>query len=172
MCHVHARYSPHLLHGAFSGSIGLVRAPRRNPAHNLFCASVRNDFVSDRRNESENGGFSVTLNDQPRMPLAPRSTTQKLPLTTYASFGPFSVHSVAKTFVDDRHVAKRATTGSSPTSVRYPQSHGMTGSTASNVLPCRSRRGASFLRPFTHASHHAAWRCVNSSCATSSGVGQ
>ena len=43
----------------------------------------------------------------------------------------------------------------------------MTGSTASNVLPCRSRCGASFVRPFTHASHHAAaGRCVNSWRAT------
>ena len=87
--------------------------PRRNLAYNLFCPSIRNDFVSDRRNESENGAF--TANGR-----AHRSTTQKLPLTKYASFGPFTVHSVAKTFVEERHVAKRATTDSSPTSVRDP----------------------------------------------------
>ena len=111
--HVPDRPVPHLSPVAPCVPLRLTR--------DLFSFSVSNDFVSDGCNQGKNGRFSVALNDQSNMTQFPIHEAKAA--TTYVYFGPFCVQRVTKRFVEDRHEANKAMTGSSPSPVKYPKSH-------------------------------------------------
>ena len=94
-----------IVDGMESGTAPLDSCERLGEIWSTICSAFLSAMTfSDRRNESENGGFPVTRSAaRGQFPDPPHKSCHSLRMRLSA---PFTVHSVANKFVEERHVLK------------------------------------------------------------------